>query len=99
KARFKIRFFDACHSGRIGARTALVGPDIGKHFLIEAEGWATLAACKEDQLAHEDFKLGHGIFSYCLIKGLSGEAATPKQQVTLHSLISYTMTSTIDITK
>jgi uncharacterized caspase-like protein len=99
KARFKMRFFDACHSGRIGARTTLVGPDIGKHFLVEAEGWATLAACKEDQLAHEDPILGHGIFSYCLVKGLSGEAAMPKQPVTLDSLISYTLTSTIEITK
>lgn len=99
KARFKMRFFDACHSGRIGARTTLVGPDIGKHFLVEAEGWTTLAACKEDQLAHEDPSLGHGIFSYCLVKGLSGEAAMPQQSVTLDSLISYTITSTIEITK
>src|SRR5207249_1958963 len=67
-AKFVMRFFDACHSGRIGARTTPVGPDIERHFLVEGEGWATLSACKEDQFAHEDHDLGHGIFSYCLVK-------------------------------
>jgi Caspase domain len=98
KARFTMRFFDACHSGRIGARAAPVGPDIKKHFLVEGEGWATLSACKEDQFAHEDPDLGHGIFSYCLVKGLSGDAATPEQEITLHSLSMYTITKTNDIT-
>jgi Caspase domain len=98
KAKFTMRFFDACHSGRIGARSAPVGPDIKKHFLVEGEGWATLSACKEDQFAHEDPGLGHGIFSYCLVKGLSGDAATPDREVTLHSLTMYTITKTNDIT-
>jgi Caspase domain len=98
KAKFIMRFFDACHSGRIGARAVPVGPDIKKHFLVEAEGWATLAACKEDQYAHEDPVLGHGVFSYCLVKGLSGEATTSDKKVTLHSLSMYTITQTSDIT-
>jgi hypothetical protein len=99
KARFVMRFFDACHAGRIGTRGVPEGPDIQKHFLVEAEGWATLSACKEDQLAHEDPGLGHGIFSYCLVKGLGGDAATDKQQVTFHSLTTYTISKTIEITK
>lgn len=98
KARFIMRFFDACHSGRIGARAGGNGPDIQRHFLVEAKGWATLAACTEDQFAHEDPDLGHGIFSYCLIKGLSGDAATPKGEVTLDSLTTYTIDKTTDIT-
>lgn len=98
KARLTMRFFDACHSGRMRTRTIPVGPDIGKHFLVEAEGWASLAACKEDQYAHEDPELGHGIFSYCLVKGLSGDAAS-EENVTLDSLISYTITKTVEITK
>jgi len=100
KARFKMWFFDACHAGRIGARATPVGPDIKRHFLVEGEGWATLSACKEDQYSHEDAELGHGIFSYCLVKGLSGDdAATAKQEVTLHSLTMYTITETSEITK
>jgi uncharacterized caspase-like protein len=39
RARFKMRFFDACHSGRMGRRSALQTPDIKSHFLVEAEGW------------------------------------------------------------
>ena len=99
KAKFTMRFFDACHSGRMGTRAAPVGPDIKKHFLVEGEGWLTLAACKEDQFAHESPRLGHGIFSYCLIKGLSGDAATPDGEVTIYSLSTYTITETSDITR
>jgi uncharacterized caspase-like protein len=99
KAKFVMRFFDACHSGRMGARTAPVGPDIKKHFLVEGEGWATLSACKEDQFAHEDPDLGHGIFSYCLVKGLSGDAAADNQYVTFHSLTTYIIAKPIKITK
>src|SRR5712692_1377262 len=98
KARFCMRFFDACHAGRIGSRAAPAQPDIQKHFLVEGEGWATLSACKEDQYAHEDASLGHGIFSYCLVKGLSGDAATAEHEVTFHSLSTYTIAKTTDIT-
>ncbi|HLL79276.1 MAG TPA: caspase family protein, partial [Ktedonobacteraceae bacterium] len=98
-ARLIMRFFDACHSGRLGAREVSVGPDIQRHFLVEGEGFATLSACKEDQPAHEDPELGHGIFSYCLIKGLSGAAATDDGEVTLSSLSTYTIIETTEITK
>jgi len=100
KSRFKMRFFDACHAGRMGRRSLpLQGPDIKSHFLVDAEGWATLSACKEDQYAHEREDLGHGIFSYFLIKGLSGAAATSKQEVTLDSLKVYVIEQTIELTK
>ncbi len=99
RARFVMRFFDACHAGRIGSRGTPIGPDIQKHFLVEADGWATLSACREDELAHEDLNLAHGIFSYCLVKGLSGDAATAEQEVTFHSLTTYTIAKTIEITK
>ena len=99
RSRFKMRFFDACHSGRMGRRSTLPAPDIKSHFLVEAEGWATLSACKEDQFAHEDPHLGHGIFSYFLIKGLSGSAATDKQEVTLDSLRTYVFAQTSEVTE
>jgi len=98
-ARYRMRFFDACHSGRAGVRGTPPHPDIKKHFLVEGEGWTTLSACKEDQYAHEDVELGHGIFSYCLVKGLSGDAVTAEQEVTLDSLAMYTITKTSEITK
>jgi hypothetical protein len=99
KARFAMRFFDACHSGRSGIRGPLVNPDVKKHFIVDAEGWATLSACKEDQSAYEDPDIGHGIFSYCLIKGLEGGAATSNGIITFHSLTTYTVEKTIEITK
>jgi len=98
-AKFTMRFFDACHSGRMGTRAAPVGPDIRKHFLVDGEGWMTLAACKEDQVAYESPRHGHGIFSYCLLKGLSGEAATPDGEITLYSLSTYTINEISNITR
>jgi hypothetical protein len=98
QARLKMRFFDACHSGRMRVRGLPLSPDIKKHLLVKGEGWATLAACKEEQVAYEDADLGHGIFSYCLVKGLAGEAATPEREVTLYSLLTYTIDKTSEIT-
>lgn len=98
KAKFKMRFFDACHSGRMGIR-GLPNPDVSNHLTIDAEGWATLAACTEDQFAHELAELGHGVFSYFLVRGLAGEASTDSKVVTLDSLKVYVMDRIIDLTR
>lgn len=98
QAKFRMRFFDACHSGRMGIR-GLPSPDVRSHFAVEAEGWATLAACGEDQLAHELPELGHGIFSYFLVKGLSGEASIDGPYVSLDNLKVYVMDKTIELTR
>ncbi|MBK9263939.1 MAG: hypothetical protein IPM54_29560 [Polyangiaceae bacterium] len=99
KAKFKLRLFDACHSGRMGMR-GMPNPSIEKHLAINAAGWATLAACKEDESAHELQEIGHGVFSYFIVNGLRGEAAVPHSgQVTLDSLKVYVMNQTIELTK
>ncbi|WP_176560157.1 caspase family protein [Brevibacillus dissolubilis] len=99
-AKFKLRFFDACHSGRMMRRTGnLIKPVLEKHLIVGAEGWATLAACKEDQFAHEFGELGHGIFSYFLVKGLSGSATIDGEFVTLDNLKNYVMDKTIELSK
>ncbi|KYP79542.1 caspase family protein [Ferroacidibacillus organovorans] len=97
KAKFKLRFFDACHSGRMGRR-GLLNPSVDDAFIINAEGWATLAACKETQYAHEHDTIKHGVFSYYLVKGISGEASTNGRTVALDDLKLYVMNKTIDLT-
>jgi uncharacterized caspase-like protein len=98
KAKFKMRFFDACHSGRIGRR-GLPNPAVEQHLAVTAEGWATLAACKEEQFAHELDSIQHGIFSFFLVKGLRGEAAIDNLNVTLDNLKVYVMDNIIELTR
>ncbi|MEL7605777.1 MAG: caspase family protein [Sedimentibacter saalensis] len=97
-AKFKLRFFDACHSGRFGVR-GLSNPGVATDLAVEAEGWATLASCKEEQYAHELSDIGHGVFSYFLVKGLSGEASINDINVSLDNLKVYVMDQTINFTR
>lgn len=98
RAKFKMRFFDACHSGRIGFRGHR-NPDVELHLAVDAEGWATLAACKEDQFAHELEEIQQGIFSFFLVRGLQGDASVDGVKVTLDNLKVYVMDQIIDLTK
>lgn len=100
-AKFKIRFFDACHSGRMSRRGAVVlpNPRVEAHLAVAAQGWATLAACREDQYAHELEGIGHGVFSYFLVKGLAGEASVDDAHVSLDNLKVYVMDQTIELTR
>ncbi|OLE53533.1 MAG: hypothetical protein AUG51_12695 [Acidobacteria bacterium 13_1_20CM_3_53_8] len=98
KAKFKLRFFDACHSGRLGLR-GMSNPNVDEHLAITAEGWATLASCREDQFAHENNDIKQGIFSYFIVRGLSGDASIDGSRITLDNLKVYVMDNTIDLSK
>lgn len=94
KAKFVMRFFDACHSGRMGRRddsAQAAGPNLEQLLTVQAEGWATFAACKVDEFAYEPEELGHGIFSFFLVRGLEGAAAKNDGIVTLDGLKIYVM--------
>lgn len=102
KAKFIMRFLDACHSGRLGRRSNSsesqpAGPNIEQLLSVQAEGWATFAACKLDQFAYEPPEIGHGIFSFFLVRGLEGAAARDDKTVTLDSLKIYVMDNVIDL--
>ncbi|MFH1007663.1 MAG: tetratricopeptide repeat protein [Candidatus Latescibacterota bacterium] len=70
RARRKIFISDACHSGGF---TGMRGVDL-EGFETVGEGKIVFAAAKADQKSVEIPKLGHGIFTYCLIDGLKGKA-------------------------
>src|SRR5262249_6006509 len=61
---------------------ALLGRSAGVHIM---------AASTRDQHASEVAELGHGVFSYALLKGLNGEAVlrTTEKRVTVLGLMSY----------
>lgn len=80
-SRHIVVFMDACFSGRAGGRT-FEGPALrrlreefrtGPPSLSEmdlGEGRIVLTACDDGELAEEDGRFGHGIFTYCLLETL-----------------------------
>ena len=82
---------DACYSGSM--LTAFRGYEDRKALamLARSAGVHILAAATRDQRASEVPELGHGVFSYALLRGLAGGAALRDvdQQVTVQSLSAY----------
>jgi hypothetical protein len=89
---------DTCHSGALsfGARSGAGGEDLVA-TLREASGLYILAAAKsgEESLEDERFKLvaddaGHGVFTYALLKGMSGNANYDGDgYISLHEIFQY----------
>ncbi|MEE9255707.1 MAG: caspase family protein, partial [bacterium] len=68
---------DACYSGAVGGRTILSSrratvSDQFMNRLSKGKGRIILSAAGANQVAQEDEKLGHGVFTYYLIKALKG---------------------------
>lgn len=51
-----------------------------------------LAACRDNESSFEEGKLGHGLFTYHMIEGLTGDATNFKGEVTVGSLYEYVRT-------
>jgi esterase/lipase superfamily enzyme len=86
-------WLDCCHSGGIIPRGA--GPESEDRVILErtlqviqGQGKLIMAACTSMQSAYEDSRIGHGLFTGSLLRGLKGEAAF-KGEVTAHSLFDY----------
>lgn len=103
KAKRVVVIADACHSGGVGqsfdiARRANRGLKVnpistGIHSLSKVgEGVCVISASDENQYSQEskDWGGGHGVFTYCLLKGLKGDADYNKDtSVNLGELTSY----------
>jgi hypothetical protein len=88
-AQARILILDACHSG-IGRSDGRMDPAFERHVIMEAEGSATLAACRQGQKAYEHENSPHGVFTYYLLEGLRGAADREgKRFVTFNDLSSY----------
>jgi hypothetical protein len=84
----RILILDACHSG-IGRSGGVMDPDFERHIYLQAAGSATLAACRQNQKAHEHNTSPHGAFTYFLLQGLQGEASLDQRYITFHNLNNY----------
>jgi hypothetical protein len=96
-----IILVDACYSGSM--LTSFRGYEDRKALalLVRSAGGHVLAASTRDQRASEVAELGHGVFTYALLKGLSGEAAlrSAEKRVTVLGLMSYVRDQLPDLGK
>ena len=93
KSRQVCLWLDFCHSGGIVARrVATTDDDLGvvKRTLqvVQGQGKVIYAACSPAQSAYEDPKIGHGLFTHALLRGLQGKAI-PNGEVTVSSLFDF----------
>ena len=72
RAKRKVLILDACHSGA-GRAVGKMG-DEWKRQLEVGHGYLRLASCDTSQKSNESPALGHGVFTFCLAKGLQGRA-------------------------
>jgi hypothetical protein len=72
-AQAKILLLDACHSGS-GRAADGMNAEFERHVFLEADGTATLAACRHGQVACEHNEAQHGVFTYFVLQGLQGRA-------------------------
>jgi hypothetical protein len=90
-------FLDACYSGAAGGRTfasnktrAVNVDEIFLDRLTRAKGRAIVTASRPSELSIELAELGHGIFTYYLVRGLQGYADTNRDGiVSLQELYEY----------
>lgn len=94
KAKHKICFADACHSGSLLAMKSPFNAKRMKSFLNEFEnasaGTALFTSSKSEEISMETTGLRQGIYSHFLIKGLKGEADRDRNKiVTISELHDY----------
>ena len=71
---------DSCYSGASGGRTVRIGgirSNLSDHYIERiagGKGRVILTASAANEVSVEDDGLGHGIFTYYLLKGLKGSA-------------------------
>lgn len=95
---------DACQAGGAVETFALRGAAEEKAIaqLARSAGVVVLASSGTKQFAAEFSRLGHGVFTYALLQGLSGEAdggASPDGKITVKELEAYLNDKVPDLTK
>lgn len=92
-AKKVLLLMDACKSGFALQAFSTRGVDERRALaqLAHANGIHLVAASSKDQFASEVQELGHGVFTYTLLKGLKGEAdGSPKDGVvTVRELLAF----------
>jgi uncharacterized caspase-like protein len=105
RARNVIVLADACHAGKLvtrdDARAVSVRPYLERLRTEQnvPPGWIYMVSAEPDHKAAENSAWKNGAFTYCLTKGLSGEADTNRDgEVTMLELKAYIATTMPDET-
>lgn len=106
RAKKKIWFADACHSGGMGVSEGLRGGEDEQAYQVNKllsaitvanKGTALLTASSASETSREASKWGggHGVFTYFLVQGLQGEADQNKDGIiNIRELYEYTYRNT-----
>lgn len=106
RAKKKIWFADACHSGGMGVSEGLRGAEDEQAYQVNKllsaitvanKGTALLTASSASETSREAPKWGggHGVFTYFLVQGLQGEADQNKDGIiNIRELYEYTYRNT-----
>lgn len=92
KSQKQLYILDACQSGGMTGMLAARGAAEEKavNQLARSTGTYWIAASGTEQFAGEFSQLGHGIFTYCLLEGLSGKADGQRdKKITVQELSSF----------
>ncbi len=90
-----IVILDCCHSGAaapgdFGAAGGFIRPDdVVQAVPSLAKGRVVLAACRQDQVAYDDSRLQHSVFTSVVLNGLVGDAADHDGTITVTGLFDY----------
>ncbi len=105
RAHQQIVWLDACHSGGMTLRTAgmtetLPNPtpqllEVLQQQAARSQGFYALLSCDQNQLSWEFPELGHGVFTYYLMRGLLGEAADGQGVIEADALYKYVYYQTL----
>lgn len=91
-ARNCLLILDCCHSGAANTGSEhrpITTEDIDGEVTTRTESRTLLAACRPEQVAFEYEDLGHGLFTYVLLRGLEGEAVDVDGNITVGGLSEF----------
>jgi len=100
----QLVWLDACHSGgmtlRGTSKISLPNPssqlvEVLRHKASQSKGFYALLSCDQTQQSWEFPELGHGVFTYYLMRGLRGEAADSRGIIEADALYQYVYHQTL----
>ncbi|MGK7893531.1 MAG: caspase family protein [Xenococcus sp. (in: cyanobacteria)] len=104
RASQQLIWLDACHSGgmtlRGTSKISLPNPTsqlvkVLRRKAEKSQGFYALLSCDHSQQSWEFPELGHGVFTYYLMRGLRGEAADAQGIIEADSLYQYVYHQTL----
>ncbi|QLE43328.1 hypothetical protein FD723_24670 [Nostoc sp. C052] len=103
-AQNQLVWLDACHSGGMTLKSTTIEPllnatpkmvEVLQQNATKSKGFYALLSCDTNQQSWEFPELGHGVFTYYLIKGLQGEAVDSQGLIYVDSLYRYVYHQTL----